>query len=85
MNMERFKQNVVLAYREAVTILLEMPIFIEDMTEDYIRKATSEANILNSVIFGEGIQTPVEEVTVKTEEKEEEEEEEEVGIGGLFG
>jgi large subunit ribosomal protein L10 len=87
MDLERFKNNCVLAYREATAILFEMPFFLEDMTEDYIRKAASEANILNNVIFGEGIAIPVETEKPKVEEKEPEEEskEEEVGIGGLFG
>ncbi|MFX0103995.1 MAG: 50S ribosomal protein L10 [Candidatus Hodarchaeota archaeon] len=82
---EQFKQNFARAYREALGILFEMPFFLEKMTEEYIRKAVSEAIILNKVIFGEAIQTPTEEEP-KVEEKEvEEEEEESVGIGGLFG
>ncbi|MFW9826935.1 MAG: 50S ribosomal protein L10 [Candidatus Thorarchaeota archaeon] len=86
MDMKKFKQNVVLAYKESLGILFEMPFFFENMTEDYIRKATSEANMLNSVFFGEKVQIPQEEVK-KDDKKEskEEPEEEEVGIGGLFG
>ena len=88
MDMTEFNQNFTKAFREALGILFEMPFFSEDMTEDYIRKATSEATILNAIIFGEGIQAPVETET-KPEEKEpdeeEEEEEEAPGIGGLFG
>lgn len=86
MDMKKFKQNVALAYKESLAILFEMPLFLEDMTEDYIRKATSEANMLNSIIFGEKIQVPSEEV-IKDDKKEskEEPEEEDVGIGGLFG
>jgi large subunit ribosomal protein L10 len=86
MDMKKFKQNVVLAYRESLAILFEMPLFLEDMTGDYIRKATSEANMLNSVLFGEKVQIPQEEAK-KDDKKEskEEPEEEEVGIGGLFG
>ena len=85
MDMDKFKQDFTKAYREALGILFEMPFFSEDMTDDYIRKAASEANLLNLIIFGEGVQaiTPV---ATKVEEKEpEEDEEEEVGIGGLFG
>ena len=88
MDMTKLKQDFTRAYREAIGILFEMPFFSEDMTEDYIRKATSEANILNAIIFGEGLQVaaPVE---TKFEEKEpdeeEEEEEDSPGIGGLFG
>lgn len=87
MNMDQFKRDLIRAYREALGILFEMPFFLEDMTDDYIRKAASEATILNSIIFGEGIQVPKKEEKPKVKEKEPEEEteEEEVGIGGLFG
>ena len=87
MDMDKFKQDIIKAYSEALGILFEMPFFSEDMTEDYLRKATSEANLLNSIIFGEGIKATIpEEPKVKEEEaKEDKEEDEEVGIGGLFG
>jgi large subunit ribosomal protein L10 len=89
MDMTAFTQNFTKAYREALGILFEMPFFSEDMTEDYIRKATSEATILNAIIFGEGIQAPVDTETKPEEkepdEEEEEEEEDSPGIGGLFG
>jgi large subunit ribosomal protein L10 len=88
MDIEQFKQDFAKAYSEALAILFEMPFFIEDMTEDYIRKAASEANTVNVVIFGEGIQVLTNEEEPKDKEekpKEEESEEEDVGIGGLFG
>ncbi|MFX1240147.1 MAG: 50S ribosomal protein L10 [Promethearchaeota archaeon] len=88
MDIEHFRQDFAKAYREALAILFEMPYFIEDMSEDYIRKAVSEANSLNAIIFGEGIQVLTEEEEIKDNEekpKEEESEEEDVGIGGLFG
>jgi len=87
MDMDKFKQDFTKAYREALGILFEMPFFSEDMTDDYIRKAASEANLLNLIIFGEGVQAiiPVETKVEEKEDKEDEEEEEEVGIGGLFG
>ena len=87
MNVDKFKQDFAKAYREAIGILFEMPFFSEDMTEEYIRKAASEANLLNSIIFGEGIQAkiPVETKVEEKEPEEDEEEDEEVGIGGLFG
>ncbi len=86
MDTTKFKQDFTRAYREALGILFEMPFFSEDMTDDYIRKATSEVNMLNSIIFGEGIQVPAQvETKVEEKEPEEEEDEEEVGIGGLFG
>ena len=88
MDIEQFKQDFAKGYSEALAILFEMPFFIEDMTEDYIRKAASEANTVNVVIFGEGIQVLTNEEEPKDKEekpKEEESEEEDVGIGGLFG
>jgi len=88
MDMDKFKQDFSIAYREALGILFEMPFFSEDMTDEYIRKGASEANLLNLIIFGEGVQAiiPVEtKVEEKEVEKVEEEEDEEVGIGGLFG
>jgi len=84
MDMDKFKQDFTKAYREALGILFEMPFFSEDMTDDYIQKAASEANLLNLIIFGEGVQAIIP-VETKVEEKEDEEEDEEVGIGGLFG
>lgn len=81
---EQIKQNLAIGHREALVILFEIPIYFDDMTNDYILKAVSEVNTLNAIIFGEGIQIPAEQGT-KVEEDGEEEEEEEVGIGGLFG
>lgn len=85
MDMEGFKQDFGRAYREALAILFKMPFYIEDMSEEYLRKAASEANNLNAIIFGEKIQALIQEEKPKVEEKEPEEEEESVGIGGLFG
>jgi len=89
MDLDQFKQDVATVYREALAILFEMPFIEESMTEEYIRKAVSEANTLDAIIFGEGIPVSTEPET-KVEEKEAEAEEEEkdaeeVGIGGLFG
>ena len=89
MDLDKFKQDVATGYREALAILFEMPFIEESMTEEYIRKAVSEANTLDAIIFGEGIPVSTEPET-KAEEKEAEAEEEEkdaeeVGIGGLFG
>jgi len=89
MDIEEFKRDVVIAYKEALSIAFEMPFYIDNIPEEYIRKAVSEANTLEAVIFGEGITIPAESES-KAEEKETEEEpedetEDEVGIGGLFG
>ena len=86
MNIDQFKQDVATVYRQALGILFEMPFFMEDMTDEYIQKAVSEANTLDAMIFGEGIEVSTEpEPKVEEKEAEDEPEEEEVGIGGLFG
>ncbi|MFX1493381.1 MAG: 50S ribosomal protein L10 [Promethearchaeota archaeon] len=82
---EQIKQNLIIGHREALAILFEIPIYFDELTSDYIHKAVSEANILNAVIFGEGIQITAKQDTKVEEEIEEEEEDEGVGIGGLFG
>ncbi|MGQ4873272.1 MAG: 50S ribosomal protein L10 [Promethearchaeia archaeon] len=87
---ETIEPLVQRAYREALSVLFEMPIIAEDMLEEYIKKAVINANIINGVIFGEGISIAggeSKEVSKKEPEPEpeEEEEEESVGIGGLFG
>jgi len=87
MDMEQFKQEVATGYREALAILFEMPFFQEDMMEEYIQKAITQANIVNAIVFGEGIQITAEEEKPLVEEKKEEKKDdsESVGIGGLFG
>ena len=86
MNIDQFKQDVATVYRQALGILFEMPFFMEDMTDEYIRKAVSEANTLDAMIFGERIEVSTKpEPKVEEKEAEDEPEEEEVGIGGLFG
>ena len=87
MDMEQFKQDVVTGYREALAILFEMPFFQEDMMEEYIQKAITQANIVNAIVFGEGIQITAEEEKPQVEEKKEEKKDDskDVGIGGLFG
>ncbi|MHA1272161.1 MAG: 50S ribosomal protein L10 [Promethearchaeota archaeon] len=87
---ETIEPLVQRAYREALSLLFEMPIIAEDMLEEYIKKAVVNANIINAVIFGEGLSiVGGESKDVGKEEPEpepeEEEEEESVGIGGLFG
>ncbi|MFX1301802.1 MAG: 50S ribosomal protein L10 [Promethearchaeota archaeon] len=85
MDIEQLEHDITIAYRQALGILFEMPFFSEDMTDKYIHKAVSEANILNAHIFGEGIETSIREKPKVEEKKSEDEEEESVGIGGLFG
>jgi large subunit ribosomal protein L10 len=73
------------AHRQALALLFDIPIYIEELRNEYIKKATLNAQVVNSMILGETAQASAESVKSEKEEKEEEEEEEEVGIGGLFG
>ena len=57
------------AHREAIGILLKMPIFIEDLMDEYIKKAALNANILNSTIFEDGITTSVKKKISKSKKK----------------
>jgi hypothetical protein len=86
MDVEEFKRDVAVAYNEALGIALEMPFYVETIPEVYIRKAVSEAKILEAMIHGEGITVPTEaKPEDEKKEPEKEPEKEEVGIGGLFG
>jgi len=69
------------AHREALGILFELPVYFNDMRDEYIRKAVSNASVIKSIVLGEDLQVP----TKKKEGKKEKDEEEEVGIKGLFG
>jgi large subunit ribosomal protein L10 len=83
---ETVKPMIQKAYREAFGILFDSPVYIEDMRDEYIQKAVSNANILNSLLLGGGIPVPTSGSSSKPpEDDKEEEEDEEVGIGGLFG
>ncbi|KKK46589.1 hypothetical protein LCGC14_1675660 [marine sediment metagenome] len=85
LDINQFKNDVALAYREALGILFKMPFLVGNMTEEYILKGVTEANTINSIVFGEGIQAPVEVIVEEREAEEKPEEDDEVGIGGLFG
>ncbi len=83
---ETIKPMIQKAYREALGILFESPVYIEDMRDEYIQKAVSNATTLNILLLGGGIPAPTSESSSKPpEDAEEEEADEEVGIGGLFG
>jgi large subunit ribosomal protein L10 len=76
------------AYREALGIAFEIPVYIDELRNDYIQKAVSNGNALNAIVFG--VSTTVGDIERPTsldhkKKDEDEEEEEEVGIGGLFG
>ena len=84
---ETIKPLIQKAHRGALGLLFELPLYFEDLRDEYIRKAALNANILNSMVLGEDL--PVTKTKSKTkskiEEPKEEEEAGEVGIGGLFG
>ena len=67
---ETIKPLIQKAHREAMNLLLEMPIFIEDMLEDYIKKAEANANIIKSIIFSSGVSAPPQEKAPKKKKKE---------------
>ena len=84
-DVETIKPLIQKAHREALSILFEMPIFSEDMLEEYIKKAALNANIINSTILGTGLTTAVKKKGSKKKKKEPEKEDEEpAGIGSLF-
>jgi len=74
------------AHRGALGLLFKLPVYFEDLRDEYIRKAVSNANAINAMVLGGDL--PVPETKKKKESKKDESEDEdgeEVGIGGLFG
>lgn len=65
---ETIKPLIQKAYREALAVLFKLPIYVEGMRDEYIRKAVSAGNILNSIIFGGSI-VATSTATSKTEDK----------------
>ena len=83
---ETIKPLIQKAHRGAIGLVFELPLYFEDLRDEYIRKAVSNANVINSMVLGGDL--PVAETKSKTESKKDEskdDEAEEVGIGGLFG
>jgi len=86
---ETIKPMIQKAHRGALGLIFKLPVYFEDLRDEYIRKAASNANTINAMVLGGDL--PVVETEKKKESKkdeskdEEEEEDEEVGIGGLFG
>jgi len=73
------------AHRQALGLLFEMPIYIEELQNEYFKKASLNAFLLNSMVLSEESQLISTIDKDKKEEKKEEKTEESVGIGGLFG
>ncbi len=83
---ETIKPMIQKAHRGALGLLFELPVYFQDLRDEYIRKAVLNANAINAMILGGDL--PVPETKDKKESKvdeSEDEEDEEVGIGGLFG
>jgi len=86
---ETIKPLIQKAHRGALGLLFELPVYFQDLRDEYIRKAVSNANTINTLVLGGDL--PVLETEKKKESKKDEskdedgEEDEEVGIGGLFG
>ena len=76
------------AHREAMGIIFEMPIIIDELIDEYLKKASINANIVESLIFGESKVAPEKVKKAKTGKKEpveeEDSEKEATGIGSLF-
>ncbi|MFX1338105.1 MAG: 50S ribosomal protein L10 [Promethearchaeota archaeon] len=81
---ETIEPLILKANKEALGVLFELPIFDENMLEEYIKKASLNANIVNSIVFGMSTSTTVRGKTAESKKEEPEEEEEATGIGTLF-
>ena len=77
---DTIKPLMVKAIRSSFALALNLPIFIPEMADQYMAKATREAIAINSVIF-EGEGEPESEEEPEPEKKEEEP----AGLGNLFG
>jgi len=84
---ETIKPMIQKAHRGALGLIFKLPVYFEDLRDEYIRKAASNANTINAMVLGGDL--PVVETEKKKESKKDEskdeEEDDEVGIGGLFG
>ncbi|HUW88927.1 MAG TPA: 50S ribosomal protein L10 [Candidatus Nanopelagicaceae bacterium] len=83
---ETIKPMIQKAHRGALGLLFELPVYFEELRDEYVRKAVLNANAINAMVLGKDL--PVPETEHKKESKvdeSEDEEDEEVGIGGLFG
>jgi len=86
---ETIKPMLQKAHRGALGLLFKLPVYFEDLRDEYIRKAASNANAINAMVLGGDlpvVKTEKKKESKKDESKDEDgEEDEEVGIGGLFG
>ncbi len=78
---DTIKPLMAKAIRSSVALALSLPIFIPELVDQYMAKATREASAINGVVFeGEEQSEPEEEP-----EPEKPKEEEPAGLGSLFG
>jgi large subunit ribosomal protein L10 len=86
---ETIKPMIQKAHRGALGLLFKLPVYFEDLRDEYIRKAVSNANAINVTVLDGDLPVPETEKrkeSKKDESKDDEgEEDEEPGIGGLFG
>jgi len=71
------------AHREALGLLFEMPIIIDELMDEYVKKAALNATIINNMVFGEA--APVASSDKKDDKGAKKDSEKSAGIGTLFG
>lgn len=71
------------AHREALGLLFEMPIIIDEMMDEYVKKAALNATIINNMIFG--VATPAPSSDIKAGKSAKDDKGKSAGIGTLFG
>ncbi|MHA1734304.1 MAG: 50S ribosomal protein L10 [Promethearchaeota archaeon] len=72
------------AVREANALALELPVFIPDLAELYIRQAVTQARALEVATLGEEGEDAADEAESPEEEEKEPDKEEPTGLAGLF-
>jgi len=78
---DTIKPLMAKAIRSSVALALSLPIFIPELVDQYMAKATREASAINGVVFEGEEQSESEEEP----EPEKPKEEEPAGLGSLFG
>lgn len=77
---DTIKPLMAKAIRSSIALAMNLPIFIPEMVDQYMAKATREASALNGAVF-ESDEQPKSEEEPEPEKKEEEP----AGLGSLFG
>ncbi|MHA1721401.1 MAG: 50S ribosomal protein L10 [Promethearchaeota archaeon] len=79
---DTIKPLMIKAIRSSYALALNLPIFIPELVDQYMAKATREAGAINGAVFG-GEEQP--EPENEPEPEPEKKEEEPSGLGSLFG